>query len=467
MRRELLSRTTSWSSKASLAWVLALAGLIGSLGAGPAFGHGPERGSEDRAAADRGEPIYEDEATAFETDAAIVARETGLPIDEARATLRFQKEFAKMADDMMQRFPGQISGVWVEPLPARKGFVRFVDGAPEETRPPHVQFLEDGELPFEVQTRRAELAAEALALAGHDSFSTFFDVRSNRIRVEIMLPEGLSAPGESQVLGLVGRHIFQQLDLSGRALVLEREDLDLQVLRGRKEFELQQARTARGGAWMTSSGGLQCTSSWPVWGSAGFGVVTAGHCEGLNGMIDPAQGSFPVYLRRQHFGLQGDVGYYSTSFQVKPEFFADAQTVRDVNGSRVTSSMVGGTVCVYGRRSNRRSCSHVVEAVNVTERLPDGTRLGKLARVSGISTVDGDSGGGWSLGTEAWGILSGTEGGKSYFTTLRDALNTVSTSLYTTTFSPPSPPSCSLPACVAFCGGPATCSPTTGQCLCF
>ena len=63
-------------------------------------------------------------------------------------------------------------------------------------------------------------------------------------------------------------------------------------------------------------------------------------------------------FRDQEWGSGGDVEYYTTDHAELAEFYSDATTIKDVTSIKTTSTMVGGTVCVYGRSSNVRTCNH-------------------------------------------------------------------------------------------------------------
>lgn len=85
--------------------------------------------------------------------------------------------------------------------------------------------------------------------------------------------------------------------------------------------------------------------------------------------------------------------------------------------------MVGNNVCVYGRSSNVRTCTHIVEAVGVSVFDPAcPCTIGNLARTDSSSTIGGDSGGGWSFDFTAWGVHMGIDGdGKGYFTPVQES----------------------------------------------
>ena len=110
--------------------------------------------------------------------------------------------------------------------------------------------------------------------------------------------------------------------------------------------------------------------------------------------------------RSQQFGGLGDVEYHTTSHGEVPEFYANSNSIRDVTGSKSTFTMLGGSVCRYGRSSDIRTCNHTVVAVGVWI-VVDGRLLGNMALASNHSGIPGDSGGGWSWGSTAWGVHTG------------------------------------------------------------
>ena len=95
----------------------------------------------------------------------------------------------------------------------------------------------------------------------------------------------------------------------------------------------------------------------------------------------------------QEWGAKGDVEYLTTTHDELAEFYSDAITVRDVTGTKSTSSMAGGSVCVYGRASDDRTCSIDVEAINATAVI-EGVTVSRMARTDDSRTIGGDSGGG-------------------------------------------------------------------------
>ena len=185
--------------------------------------------------------------------------------------------------------------------------------------------------------------------------------------------------------------------------------------------------------WLRDDGVRECTSGWSESGLNGTGIITAGHCAGLNEFEQPGVTPYSMTFRDQEWGSGGDVEYYTTDHAELAEFYSDATTIRDVTSIKTTSTMVGGTVCVYGRSSNVRTCNHRVEAVNVNTYDPDcPCTVGNLARTGSASTINGDSGGGWSKNYASWGVHKGVDAaGKGYFTPVEEAENQLSVTIRT------------------------------------
>ncbi len=124
--------------------------------------------------------------------------------------------------------------------------------------------------------------------------------------------------------------------------------------------------------------------------------MTAAHCNGLTQFEEEGGLVFGMTWRNQEFSLLGDIEYHTTSHWELDDFYARQGEIRDVSSIRSTWTMPGATVCEYGRSNNVRTCNHVVQVINITVNYPQGT-VGNLVRVSDNDSIDGDSGGGWSL----------------------------------------------------------------------
>jgi hypothetical protein len=390
--------------------------------------------------------VRQDERAAQAADIAILARETGLPVQRVERAIAFQHAFAAYADTLLSRYPDQIAAVWTEPLPNTRGHVQFTGAVPAEVTaeigslgvlgPHNLALTGDGKISMADHVRRAELAAAALVDLGYQDAITLFDPTAQVIRIELQLPAGAAQPKIGDLVGAVQKRVRADRDQRGKARLLGRaatvaaSDLDLTVLTGSGPIVTDDH--SRGGNWLRDDGVRECTSGWSVSGPNGNGIITAGHCSGLNQFEQPGVPLYGMTLRDQEWGVGGDVEYHTTSHEELPEFYASSTTIRAVTGIRATNTMVGNAVCLYGRASNVRTCNHTVQAVGVTVTF-SGVTVSNLARTNSTSSISGDSGGGWSFNNTAWGVNKGHDSlGRGYFTPVQQAQSALNVTIRTT-----------------------------------
>ena len=177
-------------------------------------------------------------------DHAIIAEETGFTVEQINDAMAFQKVFAENVSSLMGRFPGEISGVWMDsPLensgavgssgPSTRGHVRFTGEVPEEIDPiENVSFTGGGEISLSDHYRRTDAVTPALAERGYQNFITFFAPADNVIQIEILLPEGAPEPTKSAIVDAVQESVESDQDLRDRAAIIKADDLALTVIRG-------------------------------------------------------------------------------------------------------------------------------------------------------------------------------------------------------------------------------------------
>lgn len=379
--------------------------------------------------------VFQDEKAAREADVNLIAKESGYSPETVENSLAFQEAFSAYADEILTRYPNQVSAVWVERMPAVKGHIRFVDEIPSDVgadlfandklNPNSFELTGNGKISIEDHARRARLASFALADLGYTNTVTFYDPVKQVIRLELKIPDGFSQPNKLDIAGAIRELLQADRDqFQGTAAMLEPDDLDLRVITGTDPI-VELAHT-RGGTWLRDDGVRECTGGFTVSGPNGDGIITAGHCNGLNQFEEPGVAPYAMTWRSQVFDLEGDVEYHTTSHVEYDDFYSDAATIRDVTGIKTTNTMTGSVTCVYGRSSNARTCNIEVEAVDVTVNA-NGTLVGSLARArsaAGFQVIAGDSGGGWSVGNTAWGITHGyspSDDEVSYFTPVQEA----------------------------------------------
>ena len=171
-------------------------------------------------------------------DSAILAAETGLPIDQIVHALAFQREFSAYASELTSNFPGQISAIWMDsPLdgigPNTRGNIRFVGEVPSEAMfKENVLLIGGGNISMEDHKRRSEIAAEALRELGYYDFVAFSAMAENVIVLELGLMEGASQPSKPDIVAAIQDRAEAEQSLQGRAAVIEESDVSLRVLTG-------------------------------------------------------------------------------------------------------------------------------------------------------------------------------------------------------------------------------------------
>lgn len=150
-----------------------------------------------------------------------------------------------------------------------------------------------------------------------------------------------------------------------------------------------------------------CTSSWNViqTNTMNNGFASAGHCDSPSvrtEKISDEPGTTKVVADYQavHMGAWGDFSWFDTDSWHPAEFFADEDTVRPVTALK-TWWFRNEIACLFGRSSGVRECSRIHRvAVNT-----HGHR--ELVAMRDRWSIGGDSGGGWSHGTQAIGVHLG------------------------------------------------------------
>ncbi|NOK58267.1 MAG: hypothetical protein GFH27_549279n73 [Chloroflexi bacterium AL-W] len=390
--------------------------------------------------------IHLSDSEALAEDIDILANQTGYSQEQVEQSILFQQVFGIYVDKLLIRYSDQISRVWVDPVPNTRGYIQFVDKVPMEAvtemesinlfNADNIILSGDGLISMEDHRQRAELVADTMVDLGYQDGLTFFDPVNQKIQIELKLPEGSPQPDISNLANAVQTHLQNEQSqstaspLQGDAAIIEMSDLDLTVLPGSGPIiELQ---NARGGNWLLDDGVRECTSGWSVSGPNGDGIITAAHCTGLNQFEVPGGSPFSINYEDQERGAGGDVEYHTTSQSELAEFYSNESSIRDVTGIQTTNTMAGNSVCFYGRASNTRTCNHTVEAVGVTVLASGSVEVKNLARATNASSTNGDSGGGWSISTTAWGVHHGRDSsGRAYFTPSQEAQNALGVTIKT------------------------------------
>ncbi len=364
-------------------------------------------------------------------DNAILAAETGLPIEQIDAAIAAQDSFGEYARHIQNRYPGQISGIWMDSPsgvkgPSTRGNIRFTGAVPPGVKTTdNVRLTGGAKISLGDNNRRSELIALALQQQGYRNVMTYYDQDDDIIRIRIKISESAKQPNKIDLLPVLNQHIGSS-SLQGRAAQLDEADFHLTVYRGDGPIVIK--NKSRGGNRIRNNNNTSaCTSGWSVDGPNGPGIITAGHCDELNKFEQPGVTPYNMTLRNKVLNALGDVAYYTTSHVELAEFYSASLYIRYVDSIKPTNEMVGNSVCFYGRASNTRTCTKVTE-LNVALERPDGTIVENMAVTESTPSISGDSGGGWSYGYTAWGVDHGYahNTGEGFFTpveTAQDALN--------------------------------------------
>lgn len=362
---------------------------------------------------------------AMKDDIGRLAKEAKISFQAAERAIKAQNQFFYYAEGLLAKYPSRIARVWNEPAPSTKSHIQFVGNVPDAVmqelkqneNPEGVSVTGGATFSFNEQIVRAQAAARGLRKSGYTNSATFYDPANNVIQLEIKISEYANQPDSDQVLSSI-RGELRKSESREYMQNIQKQDLRIKTIRG--DGPIMEFDHARGGNWLRDDGFRECTSGWSVSGPNGDGIITAAHCTGLNQFEEVSGFLFPMTWRDQEFGAGGDVEYHTTNHIELDDFYATATTIRDVSGIRWTLAMFGASVCEYGRSSNNRTCNHTVNGIFVTVNYPQGT-VSNMVRVSGDSSIGGDSGGGWSWGNIAWGVHSGSNGFQSYFTPAQTA----------------------------------------------
>lgn len=206
-------------------------------------------------------------------------------------------------------------------------------------------------------------------------------------------------------------------EVAAKVLDLQPNDDDLHGLQldiFDDDQEISTPTQTRGGRKIYNSvTGGQCTGAFTVRQSLpsypyfNYGLLTAGHCMGMNtyDAEDPGE-DYSIALKEAWFNNYGDWGWYTTAGQEYPHYWASPTSWRYVTGWDVVPS-VNEWVCVYSRMKATRVCKKIY-AYPVSVRYWGIFPVDNMVATDTTTIIGGDSGGPWSWSTTAYGVTSGT-----------------------------------------------------------
>jgi hypothetical protein len=360
-------------------------GALASLAAALALAPAGSAGAHDHDENPGPGPVPLDRAAALAADVAIIAADTGWSLDATRRHLRDQQVFGALQDEITSRFPATFAGAEFATAPGGRSYLRFKGPVPAGA------------------AALAEATGLDVGLTGGRKYSALeLQARADAIAA-FLVGAGYRSAGVA-VLAMGG------IDVSVTTEVQEAVGLPPALADGVRVtyvgHEVATDHHTYGGARV--SGGSTCTSGFTVESlvTGVTGVTTAAHCGGVNTYFQPQSAiSYPISWQDQHIGLSGDVEWHTTPNHTDyAVYYADLNEDREVN-SVETSAAVNNTYCVYSRMQSNRSCDQVYSTYVVM--ITSSGVASNLVAMDDSNTVGGDSGGPWSLSTEAAGGVKG------------------------------------------------------------
>jgi hypothetical protein len=329
-----------------------------------------------------------DEALA--QDLALIAKAQGWTLDEVELYHRAEQAIGQIATEVAEMRPDVFVGSALSLDPGGpptlfiKGpadsWIRDLAGAAG------IEVVVADMQPYsfdELEARKVRVH-DALRAFGIDQVVTRVNIAgAGVIPVEVTLKPGFATTSES-ILSAIPDDLRSSVELTIH------------------EDPIVVSEAAFGGMTLLKSGFLECTSGWTVQQiSTGIrGISSAGHCVGVNMVAHTSPShNHATTFKGSHEGQWGDVEWYTTNQAEADDFYSESGVIRDVGAVEPRNGIaVNEAICVYGRASNDRDCSLRVLDASIA-----CGALDRLVQMNGDTQIGGDSGGGWSFDTRAYG----------------------------------------------------------------
>ncbi|MDJ0766276.1 MAG: hypothetical protein QNJ97_25065 [Myxococcota bacterium] len=329
-------------------------------------------------------------------DLALVAKAKGWTIEEAAADRKAADEVGRIAEELAKKRPDLFVGSAVSEEPGGVPTL-YVKGP---AGPDVLDIVKSSEIEINVADRqpfsfmeleaRQQKVNRSLEELGYKDYMTFFKLaEAGQIRAKVAVEANLPE---------TAFEIVQSLPVEQRDYVhLSVSHVPVGVL-----------EHAMGGMRAKDDGVFECTTGWTVGGN---GVTTAAHCSGINQIDTPGGTTHTFPYQSQHKGQWGDVEWHTSSTIEEWKFYANSSSQRWTQQLEARANISENeSICIYGRSSNDRDCSLDVESLSVS-----CLNAQRLVRMDGDATIGGDSGGGWSWNTRAYGSHVGDCSSRNVF----------------------------------------------------
>jgi streptogrisin C len=333
-------------------------------------------------------------------DLALVAKAHGWSLEQARLRAATTEAVGRAAEEVSRVRPDIFVGSVLSSDPAGAATL-FVKGAPSAVadlvakHDPKIIISGDQPFSFVELEERQHVAHRLIESLGYGNIVTQTDIlQAGKISVAVGRTPGLSESVDD-IVRLLPDHLRAQTTLS----FVEASNFD--------------DKASRGGMLATDDGVFECTTGWPVFEILGgvwrvpVGLTTAGHCGGINGVLEAGVGIHGMTFQAEHRGAYGDVEWHRTVETPDAVFVSSNGATRNLHNVEPISGMtIGESVCVYSPQQGIRDCGSTIDTLSVSCTV-GGVSNNRLVRLDSEPTIGGDSGSGWSFNNTAYGSLKG------------------------------------------------------------
>lgn len=364
---------------------------------------------------------------ALRESAEMIAKQEGLSTDAAFEMLQFQLQVGDYIGEVLKEYPDLFAGS------------KYDGNGPSSGRAV-IKFK--GPVPYDVALRMPP-PPSGIRLEGGSAFSEAEMSERTAIVYYHLLdlgvpPESLEVAGADDqiVVRVTSANLLGAADVSALRSVLREAlgasagktvDGDIIIQIDSNAGIVTEHSYGRDNLWGGISG--HCVTAFSVTGGGVNGVLTAGHCGAWLTHYQPEVGSLYTITYQNHkVDFLGDAGWYSTAHTEYDDFYTGPGTRQDVASYRPKNYMSPNDwVCFWGRWSGTAVCRQI-DNTNIC----GTTGACSLIRLTGSTSLPGDSGGPWYLGNIAYGIHTGSSPDGttySYFSTVDFALVSLNVSL--------------------------------------
>lgn len=398
--------------------LIGVAGLIAVLLSGLTMGAFAENNEG------YGDVTVQGEDDALQHDAEVYAEHFRVDVETAKRNLQLQRPAGELQAELYENEADTYAGQWLDHGDDFRLIVWFTDGDVDLLQQYNVSAslldvieLREAEYSLAELRSQQEEAGEIVDATGLE-WSADINIKENRAEIWVTDQKKLQNVLSDE------RHDLPEAVAIGEVDTLESSGFSTVDHADNESADQRSGSvTAQGG---DVYGGLnllpECTTGFAVQHSSGArGFLSAGHCDqGASstwGILGPGDTVWETPLQNEWFGHQLDVQWHTTPNHTLRNWVLVSNDPPENPTTRVISGEVpllqqqpGEWVCAFGTVTGYQTCGQIQStffqpswstcSCFVRVQHPDGFHLGQ----------DGDSGGPWYSGNNAYGVISGGVG---------------------------------------------------------